>query len=189
MKLLHLIFRILVNAYFSSADPNLFGSIKRREGKQNIANEYKAMATGTQGEIDQLKSENPFESAGAKAAMEKASTGAKQMQTRMLNTMGSGGATPEAMIAAQGATNQAIGGAAGEIAAGSEANKANQINNLQYQKTQQMGMSGNMSASAESERGSGWNTLFQGISALGSVASGVGQAAGAFKKAPAAVVG
>jgi hypothetical protein len=179
MKLLQLIFKVLVTAYFSSADPNLFGSVKRRKGKQAIADEYKTMATGTQAEIDQRKSENPFESAGAKAAMTKASQGAKQMQTRMLNTMGAG-ATPEALIAAQGATNEALGSAAGQIAAGSEANKINQISDLQRQKTQQMGMAGNMSASAESERGSGWNTLFQGIGALGSLASGAGQAAEAF---------
>lgn len=182
MKLLHLIFRVIVVAYFSSADPNLFGSASRRKGKQSIADEYKAMATGTQSDIDKIKAENPFESAGAKAAMAKASSGAKQMQTRMLNTM-SAGATPEAVIAAQGATNEAIGSAAGEIAAGAEANKDNKINSLQHQKTQQMGMYGNMGASAESERGSGWNTLFQGIGALGSIASGGGQAAGAIMKA------
>lgn len=172
MKLLQLIFRVLVTAYFSSADPNLFGSAKRRKGKQSIADEYKAMSGGTQDQIDQLRSENPFDSAGAKAAMAKASVGAKQMQTRMLNTMGAG-ATPEALIAAQGATNEAVGSAAGNIAAGSEMNKANQINNLDRQKTQQMGMYGNMGASAEAERGSGWNTLFQGIGALGKAASGV----------------
>lgn len=173
MKLIHLIFRVVINTYFSSADPNLFGSISRRKGKQNIANEYKAMAGGTQDEINQLKAENPFESAGAKAAMAKASVGARQMQTRMLNTMGAG-ATPEAIIAAQGATNEAVGGAAGQIAVGSEANKANQINSLRNDKTRQMGMYGGIAASAEGERGSGWNTLFQGIEGLGRVASGVG---------------
>lgn len=178
MRLFHLILKVVINAYFTSADPNLFGSIKRRQGKQNIANEYKAMATGTQAEIDQIKAENPFESAGAKAAMAKASLGARQMQTRMLNTMGAG-ASPEAIIAAQGATNEALGSAAGQIAVGAEANKANRISNLQQQKTQQMGMYGNMGASAENERGSGWSTLFQGIEALGKVASGVGQAAAA----------
>lgn len=182
MKLLLLIFRVLVNTYFSSADPNLFGATKRRKAKQSIANEYKAMATGTQAEIDQIKAENPFESAGAKAAMAKASLGAKQMQTRMFNTMGTG-ATPEAIIGAQGATNEALGSAAGAIAAGSEANKANQINNLRGEKTQQMGMYGAQSNSAEAERGSGWNTLFKGIEAIGSLASGAGQAAGAVAKA------
>lgn len=182
MELLRFILRVIVNAYFTSADPNLFGATARRKAKQNIANEYKAMSTGTQAEIDQIKAENPFESAGAKAAMAKASLGARQMQTRMFNTMGTG-ATPEAIIAAQGATNEALGSAAGEIAVGSEANKQNQINNLQGLKTQQMGMYGNMANAAENERGSGWNTLFQGITALGSLASGTGQAVGAFKTA------
>lgn len=179
MELLRFIFRIIVNAYFTSADPNLFGATKRRKAKENIANEYKAMATGTQEQIDQLRAENPFESAGAKAAMAKASLGARQMQTRMLNTMGTG-ATPEAIVAAQGATSEALGSAAGNIAVGAEANKANQINNLQGLKTQQMGMYGNMANAAEAERGSGWQTLFQGIQAVGSLASGAGQAAKAF---------
>lgn len=178
MKLLLLIFRVLVNTYFSSADPNLFGSVKRRKGKQAIANEYKAMATGTQAEIDQIKAENPFESAGAKAAMAKASLGARQMQNRMFNTMGTG-ATAEAIVGAQGATNQAVGSAAGQIAAGAEANKKNEISNLRGEKTQQMGMYGQQASSAESERGTGWDTLFQGIDSLGKIASGAGQAASA----------
>lgn len=183
MKLLHLIFRVLVNTYFSSADPNLFGATNRRKAKQNIANEYKSMATGTQAEIDQLKSENPFESAGAKAAMAKASYGAKQMQTRMFNTMGAG-ATPEAIIGAQGATNEALGSTAGAIATGAEANKENQINNLQGLKTQQMGMYGSSANAAADEQGSGWKTAFQGISALGQLASGVGGAMKAFAPIP-----
>jgi len=178
MKLLLLIFRVLVNTYFSSADPNLFGATNRRKAKQNIANEYKAMATGTQAEIDQVKSENPFESAGAKSAMTQASYGARQMQARMLNTMGTG-ATAEALVGAQGATNQALGSAAGAIATGAEANKENKINNLRGDKNQQMGMYGQQSNSAENERGSGWKTAFQGIEALGKLASGAGQAIGA----------
>ena len=181
MRLFLLILKVLVNTYFSSADPNLFGSVKRRKGKMNIANEFKGLATDTQGEINQIKAENPFESAAAKAAMAKASLGARQMQTRMLNAMGSGGATPEAEVAMQGATNQALGSAAGEIAVGAETNKNNRIDNLQSLKTHQMGMYGNTAASAENERGSGWSTLFQGIQALGSLTSGVGQAAGALK--------
>lgn len=181
MKLLHLIFRVLVNAYFSSADPNLFGSKARRTDKERVAGEYKAMATGTQDQIDQMNSENPFESAGAKAAMAKASFGANAMQNRLLNTMGAG-ASPEALIGAQGATNEALGSTAGNIAAGAEANKENQIGHLRGLKTQQMGMYGGESNSAAAERGSGWNTLFQGINALGSVASGVGQGVGAFAK-------
>lgn len=177
-KSFRFIFRVIVNTFFSSATPNLFGSVMRRKGKENIANQYLNMANQTQEQIDQIKAENPFESAGAKAAMAKASLGARQMQTRMFNTMGTG-ATPEAMVAAQGATNEALGSAAGQIAVGAEANKVNQINGLNALKTQQMGMYGNMQGSAESERGSGWSTLFQGIDALGKLASGGGQLAGA----------
>src|ERR1035437_3536352 len=118
MKLLNLIIRVITATYFSSADPNLFGSKARRTDKESVADEYKAMATGTQDQIDQVNSENPFESAGAKAAMARASQGARAMQTRVLNTMGSG-ASPEALIAEQGATNEAIGATAGNIAAGS----------------------------------------------------------------------
>ena len=182
MKLFSFILRIVVNAYFTSADPNLFGATNRRKAKQNIANEYKSMATGTQAEIDQIKAENPFESAGAKAAMAKASLGARQMQTRMLNTMGTG-VTPEAIVSAQGATNEALGSAAGQITAGAEANKVNQINGFNSLKNQQMGMYGNMSASAENERGSGWDTAFKMIDTIGRFASGAGQGVGALKTA------
>lgn len=174
-KLKSLLVRMLVNTYFRSADPNLFGSKKRREDKEGIASEYKSMAKNTQSDIDELRSQNPFEGAAAKRAMAEASRNARQMQKRMLNTMGAY-ASPEAVIAAQGATNQAVGSAAGQIAAGAEANKQNQISNLHHMKTNQMGMYGNMGASAASERGSGWNTLFQGIDTLGKIASGGGQA-------------
>jgi len=180
MRLLQLILRVLVNTYFTSADPNLFGATKRRKAKEGIASEYKSMAQGTQDQIDQVQSENPFESAGAKAAMAKASYGAKQMQTRMLNTMGANGSTPEAIVATQGATNEALGGAAGQIAAGAEANKINEISNLRNDKNSQMGMYGNSANAAADEQGSGWKTAFQGISALGQLASGVGSAAKAF---------
>ena len=179
MRLFYFIFKVIVNTYFSSASPNLFGSVMRRKAKENIANQYLNMANQTQDRIDNTMAENPFESAGAKAAMAKASLGARQMQTRMLNTMGANGATPEAIIATQGATNEALGSAAGQIAVGAEANKQNQINNLEGLKTQQMGMYGNMGASAAAERGSGWDTTFKMIDSLGKLASGGGQLAGA----------
>ena len=178
MRLFRIILKVIKNTFFSSADPNLFGATMRRKAKENIASQYLNMANQTQDQINQIKTQNPFESAGAKAAMAKASLGARQMQNRMFNTMGVG-ATPEAIVASQGATNEALGSAAGQIAVGAEANKENQINNLQGLKTQQMGMYGQESNSAAAERGSGWNTLFQGITALGSLASGAGQAAGA----------
>lgn len=179
MRLFHLILRVITNTYLTGADPNLFGATMRRKAKENIASQYMNMANSTQEQIDQIKAENPFESAGAKAAMAKASLGARQMQTRMFNTMGVG-ATPEAMIATQGATNEALGSAAGQIAVGAEANKENQINNLQGLKTQQMGMYGNMANAAANERGSGWNTAFKMIDTIGKAASSIGQGAGAF---------
>ncbi|MCK5614716.1 hypothetical protein KAR91_73320 [Candidatus Pacearchaeota archaeon] len=179
MKLLHLIFRVFTSVFSFSADPNLFGAVKRRKGKEGIAGEFKAMAAGTQAELDVLKTQNPFESAAAKSAMTKASRGAKQMETRMFNTMGAG-ATPEALIAAQGATSEALGSTAGTIATGAEALKLQKETQLRGLKESQMGMYGNIALSAEEERGSGWNTLFQGISSLGQLASGVGQAGKAF---------
>jgi hypothetical protein len=182
MKLILSIFNVLRNAYSFSADPNLFGSRKRREGKSAIANEFKTMASETQREIDILKSENPFESAGAKSAMARTKRNVKQMQTRMFNTMGAG-ATPEAIIAAQGTATEAIGGAAGEIAVGAEAQKANELAQLRGEKMGEMGTYAGIKKSAEEERGSGWNTLFQGISSLGGLATGFGGAAGAVKTA------
>jgi len=116
---------------------------KRRHGKEQLANEYKQMATGTQEQIDLVKSENPFESAGAKAAMAQASQGARQMQTRMLNTMGAG-ASPEAVVGSQGATNEALGSAAGSIAVGAEANKQNRISNLENRMDNQLDTYGNI---------------------------------------------
>lgn len=185
-KLKSLLVRVLVNTYFTSADPNLFGSKKRREDKEGIASEFKTMAGETQKEIDEVRTLNPFEGAAAKSLMAEASRSAQQMQKRNLNVLGNQ-ASPEALIAMQGATNQAVGSAAGQIAVGAEANQANQIANLQRMKTGQMGMYGNMGASAAEERGSGWNTLFQGINSLGSLASGVGQGMKAFNLAKTGV--
>jgi hypothetical protein len=182
MKLLLSIFNVLRNAYSFSADPNLFGSKKRREGKSAIANEFKSMAGDTQQDIDILKSQNPWETAGAKSAMKGTKRNVKQMQTRMFNTMGAG-ATPEAIIAAQGQATEAIGGAAGEIAVGAEAQKTAELARLRGEKMGEMGQYAGIKQSAEDERGSGWNTLFQGISSLGSLATGVGGAAGAVKTA------
>lgn len=181
MKLLNLIIRVITTTYFSSADPNLFGSIARRKAKQSIADEYKAMATGSQDQIDQINSENPFESAGAKAAMARASQGAKAMETRMLNTMGAG-ASPEAIVSAQGATNEALGNAAGNIAAGAEATRANRVDNLNRLKTQQMGMYGQQTGAAEDERGSWVTPLGQFMSILGTGAGALGQGMSALSK-------
>lgn len=149
-----------------SADPNLFGSKKL----DKVAGMARTRAGETQSEIDKLQSENPFESAGAKAAMAKASQTSRQMQTRMLNTMG-GNASPEALVAAQGALNQGVGSAAGEIAVGAEANKKREVMQLRGLKEQQMGEYGQMKGAAVQTKLQGWNTLFDGI---GKLTEGVG---------------
>ena len=52
MRILQFILVSLVNILFASADPNLFGSRKRRKEKNRLAGEFKSMAAETQGEID-----------------------------------------------------------------------------------------------------------------------------------------
>lgn len=173
MRLFWHILEVLVNVFFSPADPELFGSRKRRKAKEKLAEEMKSMANKTQEEIDALKAVNPFESASAKSAMATSSRRAKQMQNRFGNMLGAN-ATPESIIAAQGATQQAIGATAGDIATGAEANKLAQIGQLRGIKGAQQGQYANISTSAIDERGSGWNTLFQGVQALGGLAEGVG---------------
>jgi hypothetical protein len=179
MKVFSLIFKVIKCVYFSSADPNLFGSRKRRKGKEAIAGEFKAMAGDTQAEIEALKTKDPFQSAAAKGAMARTARGAKEMQTRLFNVMGAG-ASPEALISAQGKTTEALGATAGQIATGAEAQKTAELAQLRGEKMGAMGTYAGIKKSAEEERGSGWTSLFEGISALGDLASGVGQAAGVF---------
>lgn len=175
MKILKFLFELLVNTYFTSATPNLFGSKKRRKDKELIADTFKTSATETQDEIQQIESQNPFDSAANKLAMKKAVQGARQMQTRGLNVLGAG-ATPEAIIAAQGAASEAQGAAAGQIAAGAEATQKSEIASLRNLEAGQMAQYGSMAANAASERGSGWNTFFQGLDAIGGIVSGVASA-------------
>lgn len=181
MKLFVHILQVIRSVY-GSADPNLFGSQKRRKEKAGLAAEFQTMADNTQNEIDQLKAQNPFESAGAKLAMKKASLGARQMQTRALNTMGAN-ASPEAIIAAQGASSEALGAAAGEIAAGAEANKNNQLNALRNLQQNQLGTYAGIKSDSINERGSGWSDFFNSLGSVGSLASGVGEGVGALKTA------
>jgi len=168
MKIIRILFAAIINAYMPSADPNLFGSKKL----DKVAGMARGRADETQNEINKLESENPFESAGAKAAMAKASRTARQMSTRLLNTMG-GNASPEALIAAQGNLNEGIGGAAGEIAAGAEQNKTRQTMMLRGLKEQQMGEYGQMKNQAVQTKLQGWNTLFDGISNITKAVGGV----------------
>lgn len=180
MKIINLILHSLVNALFTSADANLFGSRKRIKEKKKLAGEMKSQADQTQSEIDLLKSENPFESAGAKSAMATSARSAKQMAERYANMMGAN-SSPEAMVAAQGATQGAVSGAAGNIAAGAEANKSNQIAQLRGERNSQLDQSYQMKQNSIDEVGSGWTSFFDSMSAVGNIASGVGQAYDAFK--------
>lgn len=174
MKIIKILVSAFINAYKPSASPNLFGSKKL----DKVAGLARQRAEQTQGDITKLETENPFESAGAKAAMAKASQTARQMSTRLLNTMG-GNASPEAMIAAQGNLNQGIGGAAGEIAAGAEANQTQNIMRLKGLKEQQMGEYGQQKGNAINAKLQGWGTLFDGV---GKLAEGTGVIKNAFSK-------
>ena len=180
MIVLTFILQSVVNILIFSPSPNLFGSRKRRKAKEKIAGEYKDMAKETAAEIDLLKSENPFESAAAKSAMTQSARNAKQVGQRYANLMGAN-ANPESLIAAQSATQSALAGTAGDIATGAEANQAAQIAQLRGEKSQMMNQSLQTKQAAADEYGSGWNTFFEGLTAVGSLTSGAGQAAAALK--------
>ena len=172
MRILTFIKDVADTVLFSSADPCLFGSKKRIEKKHDLAQEFKEMSTGTQEEIDLLKAENPFESAYAKSAMTEAARRSKQIGERYANMMGAG-ATPEAMIAAQGQTQEAIAGTAGDIATGAEANKLAELARLRGEKMAQMGQYGQTEQSSIDEYGSGWKDFFGALGVLGNTVSNV----------------
>lgn len=167
MDLLKLIFTACINILFTSADPYLFGSRKRRKEKDKLSKEFKEMAADTQSEIDAAKVKNPFESAAAKSAMTKAARNSRQLATRYANMMG-GNANPEAIIAAQGATQQSVADTAGNIAVGAEANKNAELARLRAEKASQLGQSAAMKQSSIDEIGSGWKAFFDdALPALG----------------------
>lgn len=179
MRLLQFTIDAIVGMLFSSADPNLFGSRKRRKEKAKLSKEFKKMAGETQEEIEALQAKNPFESAAAKSAMAQSARASKQLATRYANMMGAN-ATPEAMIAGQQAATEAVAGTAGDIATGAEANKLAELAQLRGMKSQQLGQYGQIKQSSIEERGSGWNTFFQGVGALGGLAKGGAEAAKLF---------
>lgn len=178
MNIITFLASVLANVFFSSADPYIFGSRKRRKAKEKLARKFEAMAQETQADIEAAQIKNPFESASAKSAMATATRQAKQQAKRFANVMGVAGTTPEAMIAAQQATQEGIGSAAGKIAVGAEAQKQAEIANLRNLKAQQMGQYGQIQTSAIEERGSEWGTLFQAIESAGSMLTGGAEAAG-----------
>jgi hypothetical protein len=177
MKLFQHILQVIRSVY-GSADPNLFGSNKRRKEKAGLADEFKSLSDNTQNEIDALQASNPFDSAAAKSAMKRATRTARQYQTRAANMMGAN-ASAEAIVASQQAASEAIGEAAGSIATGAEANKNNQANALRGLQQNQMGSYGAIKTSSIDERGSGWKDFFSSLDSIGQFASGVGQGAGA----------
>lgn len=172
------LFGLVISSVYGSADPNLFGSKDRREWKGGLANEFKAMSGNTQKEIDALEASNPFDSSGYKSVMKQATRNARQYQTRAANMMGAN-ATPEAIIASQGAVSEGIGATAGGIATGAEANKINQVNTLRGLQQNQMGTYGAIKTDSINERGSGWKDFFSSLDSVGKVMSGAGQGAGA----------
>lgn len=177
MKALLFLSRLMISVFFSSADPNLFGSRKRRKEKAALANKMFGYAEETQNEIDALKTQNPFETAAAKSAMTQARRNSQQLQQRFTNMLGAN-ATPEAIVAAQGQTQQAVGATAGDIAVGAEAQKQAQIDSLRGMKANQLGQAAGMQASSINERGSGWKDFFGSLNAIGDT---IGAVAGGAK--------
>lgn len=144
---------------FTSADPNLFGSRKRRKAKEKLADQVREQAVETEADIQELQTRDPFQSAAAKSALKTASQQAKQQQQRALNVLGTG-ASPEAIVAATGKAQAGIGEAAGEIATGAEATKAAQLQQLEARKAGQQTQATQIQQSAVDEIGSGWRDFY-----------------------------
>lgn len=150
----------------------MYGSQKRIKQTSALANEFKTAANETQREIDMLKSANPFESAAAKSAMATASQNSKQFYNKAMNQLGAN-ASPEAIVAAQGAATAGQSGAAGSIAVGAEANKLNEINALRGLKENQMNTYGATKQSSINQIGTGWKDFFSSLESIGKLASAV----------------
>ena len=150
----------------------MYGSQKRIKQTSALANEFKTAANDTQREIDMLKSANPFESAAAKSAMATASQNSKQFYNRAMNQLGAN-ASPEAIVAAQGAATAGQSGAAGSIAVGAEANKLNEINALRGLKENQMKNYGATKQSSINQIGTGWKDFFSSLDSIANLAQSV----------------
>lgn len=160
------IIAVIKSVFLMSADRNFFGSRRSKKLEEAFQNDWKS----TQNDIESLTTMNPFQSAAAKSAMAKASTNAKMMQNKVLNTMGMAGATPEAIIAAEGQAQQAVGDAAGQIAVGAEANKNAQLNALKGLKNQQMGMESQQIQNTAAAQAMGIEAIGKGLEGAGGVA-------------------
>lgn len=146
------------------------------KNKMRIASEFDALADQTKNDIDILKSQNPFETAAAKQAMVKASQNAQQFYNRGMNVMGAN-ASPEAMVATQGAASNAVAGAAGNIAAGAEANRNAQLDKLKSLQLQEMGTAAEIKIGAINSE---WDNFFKGLDTAGNILEGGSKAAGSF---------
>lgn len=172
MKIFQFILISIFNVLFTSADPNLFGSRKRRKEKAKLAKEFKARAADAQSEIDLLQTQNPFESAAAKSAMAQSGRKARQVQQRFANMAG-GQASPEALVSAQGATQDVVAGVAGDIAVGAEAMKKAEIGQLRGIKEGRLAQYSGMQQAAINEIGTGWKDFFTQASIKGALGGGV----------------
>jgi hypothetical protein len=174
MKLINHFLLTVIDYFLTSATPNLFGSQRRRKEKGAEAASYRNVIregqAKTQAELDkeiaQTVSTNPFEGAAAKSAMATASRKAKQAQKRFGNIMG-GTTNPEAIIAAQQATQEAVSGTAGDIAVGADAQKQSKLDALRREKrasragyAAQEAIGTQMKEAAINERGAGWRDFF-----------------------------
>lgn len=190
MNIFNLFLKLFVHTFINSATPNFFAANKRRKEKEKIAADYRSTVdTGfekSQSEINKqmgsIAAENPFESAAAKSAMATASRKAKQTQQRFANMMGSN-ASPEAMVAAQQATQEAIAGSAGDIAAGAEAQKQSRLDTLGAEKRMgrdvyagQVANAGQMRSAAVAEYGQGWKDFFSNMNSAAQLAGSIGGA-------------
>lgn len=194
MNILNFLSDLFIKPFFSSATPNLFGSKKRMKAKEKIAADYRSTIDenfqNTQSELDKeigsIQSQNPFETAAAKSAMATASRKAKQTQERFSNILG-GNTNPEAIIASQQATQEAIAGSAGDIAVGSEAQKQARLDMLGAEKRQgrdvysnQVAQAGLMETAAVNEIGQGWKDFFGALDSIVGLTGGIGSAIGSF---------
>lgn len=193
MKIFDFLKNLLKTTFLESSTPHLFGSVKRRKAKEGIASDYRS--TIDQGfeasqaelgkQISSLETQNPFESAAAKSAMAQSSRKAKQTQQRFANLMGAN-TNPEAMVAAQQATQESVAGTAGNIAVGSEAQKTARLDALNAQKRQgrdiyssQVAQAGQMKTAAVDEIGQGWKDFFSAMDSVANLAGAAGGVVGA----------
>lgn len=176
MKIFRLIFTSIFSLLFQSATPNLFGSRKRRKALDKLSKKIGGWANDVDTQIEELQSQNPFESAAAKSAMTQSARNAKQIQARYANMLGAN-ASPEAMIASQQATQEVVGGTAGDIATGAEALKAQQMSNLQQQKMAYRQMQTGAKTESINQIGKGWTDFFGSIGQIGQAVSGIGEGA------------